>query len=796
MTFPTSTSEEPLRLAIAADARLCSPDYANDQIWELNTREGEPRTLGLQTTFGLRARVMRLFPSFIRKDQRLQDPQQFARSPRLKAYYPNYLSLAFAPFPQISATAEYWVPESHAVAGRLSLTCTAETPETFRLEWVGLLSPLKGQSMDVVPVNAHQVLQGTTGDLSLVCFLTGGTDLGGGPYPSLALDLILEPGQTRHFTWALAALKDSEAAYERAWEIASLPWEAEVARLELLNAGQMVEIQTGEPDWDAAFALSQKLAYGLFFPGNQHLPHPSFVLSRRPDQGYSMRGDGGEYPFLWSGQTPLDVLYLTSILLPGNAELCAGVLQNFLVAQAEDGGVDWKPGLGGQRSRRLAQPLLASLALQIDEYLDSRDWLDDFYPALLRFLQHWFEPDHDRDLDGFPEWDHPLQTGLEDAPIYNRWHTGGYGVDIATLESPALAALLYKECKSLLRIAHRINATQDLEWLEAKAEALRREVESTWEKKSAGYHYRDYQTHDGSPGSVLHKFNKNGKFPQRRSFRTPSRLQLRFECQGDNSRPVRVTLIGENEQGEFIESFPAGRFFWANGIGHATSEGLYRKLKRVEVAGLTDGDCGTIASIDYTLEDISLLLPLWAGIPDKRRAKALVENSVLKRYRQKFGLPLSPLGSPDDSDRYGDSVYLPWNHLIGEGLLVYDYTDHAADLVSRLMNAIVPALKREGVFRAWFSARDGAPGGESNSLPGLPPIGLFLHALGIRRLKKNEVILHGFNPFPWPVTVKYQGMTITRHAADTVVNFSTGQTITVDGAGPHRVSLSGSDRKE
>ncbi len=788
MTFPNSTSEEPLRLAIAADARLCSPDYTNDQIWELNTREGEPRTLSLQTTFGLRARGMRLFPSFIRKDQRVQDPLQFARPPRLLAYDPNYISLTFAAFPEIEVTAEYWVPESHAVAGRLSLKCTGSAPESFRLEWIGLLSPLKGQSMDVRPVDTHHVLHGMTGDLSLVCFLTGGADPGAGPYPSLALDLTLEPGVTRCFTWALVALDSPEAAYQRAWEITSLPWEAEIARLELLNAGQLVEIHTGDPAWDTAFDLSQKLARGLFFPGGSHLPDPSFVLSRRPDQGYSMRGDGSEYPYLWSGQSPLEALYLSSLLLPGNVDLCAGVLRNFLATQTQDGSVDWKPGLGGQRSRRLAQPVLASLALQIDEYQDNSDWLAEIYPALLRFLQHWFEADHDRDQDSIPEWDHPFQTGLEDAPIYDRWHAQAQGVDIATLESPALAAFLYRECKSMIRIARRIQTKEGQAWLEFKAEALRCEVESTWDKKASNYRYRDYRTHEHSSGSVVHRFSKSGKSSLRRSFRTPHRLQLRLQCQGENSRPVTVTIVGETEQGEIVESFPASRFFWIDGSGHATSEALYRKLNRVEVRGLVEGDTGTIASIDYTQEDLSLLLPLWAGIPDKKRAKALVENTLLKRFLQKFGVSLSPSGS--DGGRCPDCVYLPWNQLLGEALLLYGYNDAAANLVTRLMNAILPILKHDGVFRAWFHASDGAPGGESNALPGLPPTGLFLQALGIRRLRKNEVILQGFNPFPWPVTVKYQGMIITRHATDTVVNFSTGQTITVDGAGPHRVSLS------
>jgi hypothetical protein len=61
--------------------------------------------------------------------------------------------------------------------------------------------------------------------------------------------------------------------------------------------------------------------------------------------------------------------------------------------------------------------------------------------------------------------------------------------------------------------------------------------------------------------------------------------------------------------------------------------------------------------------------------------------------------------------------------------------------------------------------------GEWNTINGLAPLGLFLKTVGIRQIGKNEVILDGINPFPWPVTVKYQGMTITCHSQDVVVHF-------------------------
>ena len=41
------------------------------------------------------------------------------------------------------------------------------------------------------------------------------------------------------------------------------------------------------------------------------------------------------------------------------------------------------------------------------------DFLREIQPGLHAFAQCWFTAEHDRDLDGFPEWDHPMQTGLE-----------------------------------------------------------------------------------------------------------------------------------------------------------------------------------------------------------------------------------------------------------------------------------------------------------------------------------------------------------------------------------------------
>src|SRR5512136_1619020 len=77
---------DPLALTLAADFRLCTTDYVNDQIWEIET-SGDPPALALCTTYGLRACAMRIFPRFTLGDQAVTDPTTFPVPPRLRRFY-------------------------------------------------------------------------------------------------------------------------------------------------------------------------------------------------------------------------------------------------------------------------------------------------------------------------------------------------------------------------------------------------------------------------------------------------------------------------------------------------------------------------------------------------------------------------------------------------------------------------------------------------------------------------------------------------------------------------------------
>jgi hypothetical protein len=784
---------EPLALTLAADARLGPTDYCDDQIWELVIGDGEPTALALQTTYGLRARSMRMFPRFTEGDLTQTDPAEFPRAPTIHKFYPNYLQISFSPLPDIDVEAEYWVPESKGVAGRLQITNKGDRARQIRLDWVAQLISTSGQRMATEEVQAAPVLAGVTEGLSPLVFLTGSHQAGRGAYPALSVDLNLSPGEAHQVTWSHAALGSIEESFALARNITARSWEAEITRLELMNAGQ-IEIHTGNPDWDTAFALSQKLAYESLMGPTPHLPSPSFVLTRLPDQGFSLRGDGSDYNHLWNGQTALDAYYLAGMILPSAPEIAKGLLRNFLAAQNEDGSVDWKPGLAGQRSRLLATPLLASLAWRIYQFTEDRSFLEESFSGLLQSMQAWFNPLQDRDEDGIPEWSHPMQAGLEDHPVFSRWQPGSLSVDISAAESPALCALLYHECQSLIQIAAVLERDEPVAGLQQIAGRLRGAMQAAWSEEQAGYLYWDRDTHYSTRGEKLGERLGDGAVPIQRSFEHPVRLLIRIETNGEITRHPEIFIKGEGASGQpRVERIPKEQFRWYMGHGSLTGDRVYSYLEQIDVQGLEDVDQVTVYSVDYRAQSLTLLLPFWAGIPDAEQADLLVRQSITSEqaYWQPFGLPACPYSMPDPSQSSPacESAQLPWCSLIGEGLLIYGYQAEAAELTSRLMAAVIQSLKQDHAFRRYYHTQTGCGSGEWNALSGLAPLGLFMETLGVRLISHQKVALKGFNPFPWPVTVKFRGITILCRKENSMVIFPDGQTVSIDDPAPCIISL-------
>lgn len=775
---------DPLFLTLAADARLGGADYGNDHIWELEPGSGEPPAFSLRTTFGLRARSMRLFPRFGEGRRTVTDPAEFSAPPRLKRFYPNFLHFEFAPFESLNVSAEFWVPQSQAVAGRYTITNRTAAARRIRFKMCAALIPLDGQTMAAAQQRMVNVLAGRTANLAPLLFMTGGPLPGPGPFPSLLLEVSLAPGASHRITWAQAALAVPEASFELARRTAARPWEAERTRIERMAESDFVEIHTGDPEWDAAFAFSQSAAAGLFFPASDHLPHASFVSSRQPDHGFSHKGDGSDHALTWSGQSPLEAYYLTS-LLPGAPHLTRGLLDNFLSTQAENGFIDNRPGLAGQRSRMLAAPLLASLARRADE---SR--LAQIFPKLLSFFWAWFSPEHDRDRNGLPEWDHLLQTGFEDNPLFDVWNPWSQGADIAAVDNPGLFAMLYREAQSLLEIAARLGRADEMALVREQAELLRQAVEAGWNARKGLYQYRDLLTGLSLPGEVLATGKGNRTLKPKRTFEQAARLLIEVQTQSPAAARPEIRMA-EFATGEVVETIAADQFQWRSGGLTATSARVYERLGRVEVRGVSPKDKVIVRSVDWTGEDHTLFLPLWAGIPDRQRTQTMIGRSLLDaaRFDRPFGIPACASCPDPAADSVCLGVNLPWNHLIGEGLLAYGFRHEAARLVAHLMTGVIQNLKRNRAFYQRYHAETGAGLGERNALTGLAPLGLFLQTLGVTILSATRVRLEGKNPFPWPVTIQYRGMTIVRGAESTTVTFAKGGSAVVKDEAPCIVEI-------
>ena len=804
------THRDPLSLRLAADVRLTASDYGNDHIWEITLAGGDPPALAVRTTYGLRAQDMRLFPGFIENDVLVTDPAEFAAAPAVRAFFVNAAQVVFQPFAGVEVTADYWVPDSHTLAVQLTLLNPGPQPRRVTVLLAAVLKPLENPQPLVASqlenLSGAGLLEGQTGNLDLVVLAEGRAAPHPGPYPALARAVELAPGEAVTVRWAQAAsltpsapppapvrspqatvpIDHREAGLSRIRDLLAREWDGELARIELLNAG-LLDIETGDQDWDAALALAQVVALRSFVGPTPHLPHPSFVFTRHVDRGYSPKGDGSDHGWQWNGQVATEAYVALPQVVTAAPELAKGILRNWLAVQTEDGFIDWKPGLAGQREKLLSIPLLAAMTWQLYEHTEDEALLAELYPGLRRFLDVWFTPKHDRDEDGVPEWSHTIHSAFDDNPSFVRWQRWGQGADITAAEAPDLAAYLYRECRALESMAAELGRPPD-PVLAERADTLARRVAGMWNDETASYHYVDRDSHVSTRGEVL----AVGRGPTlavdvQRRFEPPVRVVVKALGPREARPALEVTLVGRGRRGRHrVETLKRSHVQWFFGVGTAVSDKLYTLLDRVEVRGLSEEFEVSVAVVDYTRQDQTLLLPLWAGLPDRQRAEALVRRTLLdpERYWRPYGLPncsaQDPAYKPDNREGSG-GVWMMWNTMLGEGLLTYGYRAEAAELIRRLMQAMLFTLKEEKVFREAYNADSLEGLGDRNYIWGVAPVALFMQTLGVRVIGPRKVYLEGRNPFPWPVTVRHKGLTVVRGLAATTVTFPSGHAATVTG---------------
>ncbi len=789
------TSQDPGNFIIATDQRCGNTNYTNDHIWELNLSGGDPPAIAIQTTFGLRARNYRIFPRFLEGDTAITDPANFTVSPSVNKFYPNFLQTTFSPFEGIDVILEYWVPDSNLITGRLKITNSRLTTRNIQVQWAALLFPIsEGKRMAHYENDGTTLLCGQTGNIFPAIYLTDVPDIRGGPFPALSVSMDLTPGSSRELFWAQAADETLDSACEHARSTANKhktgSWDAVIARLDILNQ-RLIQVTTGDPDWDSAIALGQNVALGSCLSSSNHLPYPTFVYSRLPQHGYSALGDGTDYDHLWNGQSPLEAYYLSRMLLPASPEIAKGFLSNFISTQTQSGFIDCKPGLAGQRSKIMATPILANLAWEIYESTEDLDYLAKIFPPLLHYIQAWFSDQQDRDGDGLPEWARASQSGFEDHPVFSQHMDRAQGADISKVESPSLCAFLYSEIEHLLKIAEIIKYPVQLSSLNAWKDNLRSALKASWHEKDAIYHNWDRESHFSPEGEYLGTIKGSGTIPMNREFPIPIRLSIRVYKQDEIPQNIQIFIHGNSPTGNYrIERIHGEQIRWHIHRGNVCSEHIFNFIEYIEVTGINDEDHVEVEIMDLSQVDHTLLLPLWAGIPDQKDARRLIQQNIIQtdNFWKPFGILACP-HSPKEQDDPGYAVHMIWNTFIGEGLLRYGYHHEAVELLSRLMQAVVQNLKKNNSFYNYYHAETGLGLGERNSLGGLIPIRLFLETLGVGIHSPNKVLISGKNLFPWPVTLRYRGLTVVRDLHRTKITFPGGQIAIVKSTEPRIVTV-------
>jgi hypothetical protein len=173
-------------------------------------------------------------------------------------------------------------------------------------------------------------------------------------------------------------------------------------------------------------------------------------------------------------------------------------------------------------------------------------------------------------------------------------------------------------------------------------------------------------------------------------------------------------------------------------------------------------------------------------VPGAEQAGLLVQDTVLNpvRFWREYGLAACASQPAAPAEAECESIWVPWNCLIGEGLVRYGYIAEAAELVKRLMRAITMNIQKQGVFRKHYNARTGAGLGERIAALGLPPLDLFLATLGVQIESIWRVHLNGRNPYPWPVILRFRGLVIHRSLDSTEITFPNGEKVIVDSTEP------------
>jgi hypothetical protein len=783
-------------LPLAADARLSQTDYADDQVWDLSLGEIDSPALALQTRYGGRAGLVSLVPMWLHEGRSIYQYQAYAIPPIITGFAPGYLRVQASLTHQLALQAEYWAMESHAIGARFTLSNAHTTPTQIRLDVLGHVG-IGGQErkLAVMPLTSggHALSLGRIGNLNPALVLEGGSgDSEGYISPKIGREFTVEGRKKMVVKWVCAGLPDAAASIALAQRWLQADWESAFQQINLA-AEAIPIIETGDPGFDLLLANSwQQLVLSVLKP-TASLPHASLVATRASDHGFSPRGDGSDHDRTWNGQDPTFIYPAALALASVNPQIAQGIVRNYLALQRQDGWLDHKPGLGGQRENILCMPVLARLSWGIFQYSEDSQFLRDVFPGLIRFFERWLQEDTDH--DGLPEWTNERQSGTVFLPTFAAGQAWGQNADIRLVEPPGLLAFLLSEAASLREIAYYLHDSAAEAKLKGQIDALKTALESLW--RDDRYVYRDRDSHITTNSVVI---LAEGRGDEEHlpviAVNPPNRLIVRVTGGVDHAPKLKLYIQGLNAEGETIEETAEIQdFLWQNRRGVYTSRQIYAQVDRIRCDGLSRVYSIHAQTLDTTRLDINALLPLWSvSLPPERAERLVLWMTDSDHFWREGGVTLCSVQDPDFNPANLDGcggVWPFWLTLLGEGLIESGHIQTAFDLFQRFTRTQMSVFQNEKQFFEFYHSDEAKGLGTPGHLNGVLPLHLLMRLIGVRVISEHKVWVGGQFLWDSPVSLQQHGVRIKRSREETIITFPSGYETKISGERWQEITDSG-----
>ncbi|MEA4812907.1 MAG: hypothetical protein VB108_10100 [Anaerolineaceae bacterium] len=761
---------DPIGLTLAARS-FRQPEEA-DFVWQLELRQDGP--LALRTSLNLQAQSFSIFPHFTFGSSHITELKDFFAQPKIDTILQDYVELVGNPTETVELSMEYLAEDCQTLICRTTVRNLSDS----RLESALTLNAYLASMGSFPPIAAirvvnQTVLKAQTGNLSIAIGFDADVKAILSPLPGLSWKRFIEARQSASFYWRLQATNQpAQLARELARPFPA-NWEAKISRKRVEDLNQGLKIICEDPEWQLVFDSAERQALQLVQSSGQTFQHyrmrssSSSLLNNSADSGMGI----GRVK-----TNSLNLYQLCLCLLPAHPQQCEALLDGALQSLSPP-----HPHQTPKLTADLPMPILANLCWRVFKHTLNRPFLALHYPLLKDLVFSWFDKPRDKDVDGLPEWAGTQQTGISRLPFFDLLNEESYPSAIWNAESSGLAALLELELEAIALMAHLLEDNPS----EAIAQSLKNRLSSAleaWLSSDSAHGLRSYNEHRSPTGNLLYEGSFSCALKVQAALAEPSQLCLQLYANRLTQKPKNLLLKGRGKDGKRItESIPKESILWLPGLFFAQSEQSYSALEAISISPAENEYKLRLYTPDYSAANIMQLLTLLPQDESQNLKTTLAAQLGFTPVSLNYGIPEN---LTKEIPAEPEIINLGWNALIMEHLIRNGQGSLAYQVFSRLVGPVKNSLKNVHTFFEHYEAESGKGCGNLNHISGLLPLELLLDIAGIRVFSAEKVAVLGENSLPWPLTIRYQGMELTRDGKNTQISFSDGSSFHHYGSSP------------